>query len=94
MSELLLVLYSRPGCHLCDEAKEALAPLAARYALRVEERNVELDPRWERQYGAQIPVGVLAGRKVFKFRLDSSRLERSIQAYLRARKEPATGAAG
>ncbi len=76
MSELLLVLYSRPGCHLCDEAKEALAPFVARYALRIEERNV--------------PVGVLAGRKVFKFRLDSLGLERSIEAHLRARKKPTT----
>jgi hypothetical protein len=80
MSELVLLLYSRLGCHLCDQAKEAMQPLVARYGLRIEERNVELDPSWERDYGEQIPVGFLAGRKVFKYRLDANRLERSIQA--------------
>ena len=88
MAKLLLLLYSRPDCHLCDVAKETLAPLVERYPLRIEERNVELDLRWERDYGTQLPVGVLDGRKVFKFRLDPSRLERAIQAHLRARKEP------
>ena len=85
MSELVLLLYSRPGCHLCDQAKAAMQPLVARYGLRIEERNVELDPGWERNYGEQIPVGLLAGRKMFKYRLDANRLERSIQAHLRAR---------
>lgn len=92
MAELILLLYSRPGCHLCDEAKESLAPFVTRYGLRVEERNVELEPHWERDYGEQIPVGMLGGRKVFKYRLDPTRLERSIQARLRtgeARTEPA-----
>ena len=70
--------------------RRPLAPFVARYALRIEERNVGLDPGWERKYGAQIPVGVLAGRKVFKFRLDSLGLERSIEAHLRARKKPTT----
>ncbi len=82
MEELLLLLYSRPGCHLCDAAKDSLAPFVERYGLRVEERNVELNPGWERKYGTQIPVGVLGGRKVFKYHLDSGRLERSIQALL------------
>ncbi len=84
MGELLLLLYSRPGCHLCEVAKKALALIVARYGLRIEERNVERDPRWERDYGTQIPVGVLAGRKVFKYRLDPERIERTIQAQLQA----------
>ena len=90
MPDLTLLLYSRPGCHLCETAKEGLAPLVTRYALRVEERNVEDNPRWERDYGMEIPVGVLAGRKVFKFRLDSGRLERSIRASLDAPQRPRT----
>ena len=87
MATLTLVLYGRPGCHLCDQAKEALAPFVSRYGLRIEERDVEQDPRWERDFGEQIPVGVLEGRKVFKYRLDPLRLERSIQARLRAPSE-------
>ncbi len=80
--ELLLVLYSRPGCHLCEVAKEALQPVLRRYRVRLEERNVENDPAWERDYGHQVPVGMIGDRKLFKYRIDPRRLECAIQARL------------
>ena len=70
--ELLLVLYSRPGCHLCEVAKEALQPVLRRYRVRLEERNVENDPAWERDYGHQVPVGMIGDRKLFKYRIENS----------------------
>ena len=76
----LLVLYGRPRCHLCDVAKEALAPFVRSHALRIEERNVEDVPQWERDYGQSVPVGVLDGRRVFKYRVDPKRLERALDA--------------
>lgn len=79
---LRLVMYSRPGCHLCEVAKEAVAPLLRRYGVILEERNVEDDPAWERSFGNSIPVGVIDSRKVFKFRVDVPALERAIRARL------------
>lgn len=79
---LRLVLYSRPGCHLCEVAKDAVAPLLRRYRVILEERNVEDDPAWERSFGTSVPVGVIDNRKVFKVRVDVPRLERAIKARL------------
>lgn len=84
MGQLLLDFYTRPGCHLCEEALEVLRPLLQRHGVRLRERNVEENPAWEARYGDQIPVGVLGGRKVFKYRVDASRMERAIRARILA----------
>ncbi len=63
-----LVLYTRPGCHLCDEARGLIEALlteragAGRTVPLVEERDIETDPVWERAYLATIPVVELGGR--------------------------------
>ncbi len=65
-----LILYGRPGCGLCDEARTLVDDLLATRrqaglaAPRVVERNIETDPGWERAYFASIPVVELGGRRV------------------------------
>lgn len=65
-----LVLYSRPGCHLCAEARDAvqnaLEDRAARGlpVPRVVERNIETDPELHRRYLERIPVLELDGRRL------------------------------
>ncbi len=65
-----LVLYGRPGCGLCDEARAALDALLeerARAGLpspRLQERDIETDPAWERAYFASIPVVELGDRRL------------------------------
>ncbi len=81
-----LLLYSRPGCHLCEDAKEALVPLIAGSPIRIEERNVEDRPEWEEAYGEQIPVGVIGGRRIFKFRVDTERVARALAEVLKHRR--------
>ena len=76
---LRLVLYSRPRCHLCDVAKDALQPLLERYPVDLVERNVEETVEWEELYGQQVPVGLLEGRRVFKYRVDVVGLERALR---------------
>jgi glutaredoxin len=76
----LLVLYGRPACHLCDVAKEALFPIARAHRVRVEERNVEDRREWEEAYGHQVPVGVIQGRRVFKYRVDEDALRKAFSA--------------
>lgn len=74
-----VTLYTRPGCHLCDEAKQAI--LAARcedqYTLR--EINIDLDPDLTRRYGWDIPVVLINGIETFKHRLTSSDFTREIK---------------
>ena len=79
-----LVLYSRPDCHLCEVAKPLVVEIARDHGVRVEERNVEDDARWEAAYGNEIPVAFLGERKLFKYRVDSVRLARRLAAALKA----------
>jgi hypothetical protein len=65
-----LVLYVRPGCGLCDEARAALAALldertrAGLPSPALQERDIETDPAWERAYFASIPVVELGDRRL------------------------------
>ena len=50
--EQTLILYSRPGCHLCDLAAAMLVRLGADWR----EENIESDAGLEERYGLEIPV--------------------------------------
>jgi glutaredoxin len=57
MSEPLVVtLFTRPGCHLCEDAKALLDELAARYPHRLEEVNIDQDASLHARYHLTIPV--------------------------------------
>jgi hypothetical protein len=60
----VLTLYSRPGCHLCDEARAILAPLCRALGLTLHEANIENDPALTERYGWSIPVAALDGDDV------------------------------
>lgn len=65
-----LILYSRPGCHLCEEARDAVQSALEDRAARglpnpkVVERNIEADPELHRLYLERIPVLELDGRRL------------------------------
>ena len=73
-----LTLYSRPGCHLCDEMKEVVHRVAASIALSLDEVDISNDAELERAYGLEIPVLVMDGKKVAKYRIDESALLRIV----------------
>jgi hypothetical protein len=75
-----LVFYTRAGCHLCEVAKLELEQLRERISFRIEVRDVDADEDWAKKFGDEVPVGVLGGRKVFKYRLNADRLEVAIKA--------------
>ena len=53
---MTLMLLTRSYCHLCDEMREALAPLAAAHGAAIVERDVDADPALEARYGDLVPV--------------------------------------
>ena len=65
-----LVLYTRRGCHLCDDARAIVQGLLEDRAARgrrtaaIHERDITTDPAWERQFFATIPVVELGGRRL------------------------------
>ncbi|NJD29700.1 MAG: glutaredoxin family protein [Chloroflexi bacterium] len=65
-----LVLYARPGCHLCDEAREAIEAVLADREARglpvppLSERNIDEDAELHRRFLERIPVVELDGRRI------------------------------
>jgi hypothetical protein len=71
-----LTLYSRPGCHLCDEMKAVVTRLARSMPLTVEEIDISTDPELEGLYGLEIPVLLVDGKKAAKYRVSEEELRR------------------
>lgn len=66
-----VVVYSRPGCHLCEEAIEELAALHGEgYRFELHEVDVESDELLLRRYLERIPVVEVDGRVVSELVLD------------------------
>lgn len=59
-----VTLYSRPGCHLCETAREILEELQQQWNFTIEEINIDLDDQLTEQYGIMIPVVVLDGEEL------------------------------
>jgi hypothetical protein len=84
---LELVLYTRPGCHLCAEARTALEAILAERRSQglaapvVIERDISTDPAWERAYFAEIPVLEVADRRL-TLAISPRRLERFLDDVL------------
>jgi len=72
-------IYSRPGCHLCDEAKTVIERVQRRFSFALRIVNIETDPELERAYGEQIPVVFINGNKAFKYRVDEVELEKKVK---------------
>ncbi len=69
-----LTLYGKPGCCLCDEAKEAVAAVRADLPFDLEEVDVSLDPLLNREYGERIPVLDVDGAEAFELGVDEGSL--------------------
>ena len=65
-----LLLYTRPGCHLCDQARALVLELLEERRARglptphLVERDITTDPEWEREHFTTIPVLELGGRRL------------------------------
>jgi len=70
MSKVQVVIYSRPGCHLCDEAKAAILSAGCSDQFVLEEINIESDEDLLRKYKYDIPVVAINGVETFIHRVD------------------------
>ncbi len=64
-----VVIFSRPGCHLCDEAKLTIERAQCPDKYTLEEINIESDPDLLRRYQYDIPVITINGVEAFRHRL-------------------------
>jgi glutaredoxin len=76
---LEVTLYSRPGCHLCDEAKAVMQPMLVEFGCRLREVNIDQDGELAEIYSWDIPVIFLGQRKVAKHRVDPRQFRRQLE---------------
>jgi glutaredoxin len=80
-----VILYSKPDCPLCDEAREALHRVRGRVAFALDEIDITSDPELEARYRERIPVVAVAGDELFDFHVDERVLERRVAEGVPAR---------
>ena len=73
-----VTLYGRPGCHLCDEAREALQRVRARIPFTLEEVDIETDDELHKRYLERIPVITLDYEHLFVYEVDEQALQQRI----------------
>jgi glutaredoxin len=74
-----VTLYTRPGCHLCDEAKAAIAPLLQEFGAALREVNIDDDPVLKQRYDWDIPVIFIGRRKAAKHCVDLEQFRRQLR---------------
>jgi glutaredoxin len=79
-----VTLYTRPGCHLCEEAKTAIAPVLRELGAVLHEINIDEDAALKELYGWDIPVIFIGQRKAAKHRVDLRQFRRQLQEAVRA----------
>lgn len=79
MSKILVEIYSRPGCHLCDEAKDAIRASGCSDQFILREINIDEDAALYEEYRYDIPVIFINGAKAFKHRVDPKEFRRRIE---------------
>jgi glutaredoxin len=76
-----VTLYTRAGCHLCEEAERVLVAERAATAFRLELVDVDRDPELQRRYGVRVPVVAVDGEELFEYEVPAdllrARLRRS-----------------
>lgn len=69
-----VVLYARPGCHLCDVARTTIGDVRSRHPFTFEEVDIEEDEALVREYGIRIPVVMVDGQEVFEVDVQAGHL--------------------
>ncbi len=74
-----VTLYSRPGCHLCEQAKVAIAPLLREFGAVLHEVNIDEDAALRERYGWDIPVIFIGRHKAAKHKVDLDQFRRQLE---------------
>jgi hypothetical protein len=75
----VITLLSRPGCHLCDEARTVISAVAADLGMSWEERDITASPDYLARYSEMIPVTLIDGVQHDFWRVSEERLRAALQ---------------
>ena len=79
MARIEVTLYTRPGCHLCEQAKEQMAPLLREFGANLREINIDQDAALRQRYTNDVPVVFLGSRKLAKHKVDLEQFRRALE---------------
>jgi glutaredoxin len=75
-----ITVYTRRGCHLCDEAKHVIESVRRRAPFDYEEFDIDADPQLRQLYNEEVPVIAIDGKKAFKYRVTPAELLKKLAA--------------
>ncbi|CAM3637016.1 glutaredoxin family protein [Nocardioides zeicaulis] len=78
MSTPRVTLYTRPGCHLCDDARAVVERVCADLGESFEEVDITADDDLEDRFGEEVPVTFVDGRQHDFWRVDETRLRTAL----------------
>jgi glutaredoxin len=78
MNEARVTVYSKPGCHLCDDARAVIAQVCAEVGVEWTEIDITQDQALYDRYWEQIPVTFVDGRQHDFWRVDAGRLRKAL----------------
>lgn len=87
-----VTLYTRPGCHLCDDTRSLLDRLRDEFALEVTEQDITRSPELYARFNETIPAVSLEDGTVLAPALSEFRLRRALQG-LQGERTPGTAVA-
>jgi glutaredoxin len=76
-----VILYTRPGCHLCEEMKQQMVAANCAELYSLTEVNIETDPELLARYRYEIPVVSINGVEVFRHRLRSEEFKAYLERF-------------
>ena len=78
MSDPRVRLYSKPGCHLCDDARAVVERVCADLGTSYDEVDITTSPELMNAYADQIPVTFVDGKQHDFWRVDETRLRSAL----------------
>jgi len=79
MTPARVVVYSKPGCHLCDVAEDVVEQICEELGIGWERIDILSDPELMEAYGEQIPVTFVDGKQHDFWRVDPERLRKALK---------------
>jgi glutaredoxin len=76
---VVVEIYSKPDCHLCEEAKAVLAEMQQRHGFQLREVNIANDPALLAEYGTRIPLIFVDGHLVGKYFVDEAAMVKRLR---------------
>jgi glutaredoxin len=79
LERTVIVLYSRPGCHLCEAVAQLLQERQRQYGFQLRDIDIDADDELKRRYGECVPVVAVDGKIRFRGRVESRLLDRLLR---------------